>query len=345
MTVKHLSLGSVCILICVVVLPTFTGCDDGDGLGILSRPRITVNPSDSTELTLAEDFDSGRMRYQHRLQELRQYYLDEGDMVNIRWSYRELNNLQEAADLAWRGVPSDPIVEPPLPKDTSELLLVERMVEARSDFLQRVDAIAAYYQQTGQTKKFKRVDSVRERFNPIHTYLYLESAEYPPIDLRPRDDIPEANALYDRAVNLFWDGKGVTHSAITTSLRKEAEALVLFRKLIDEYPTSDRIALAAYYTADIYKEFFNENVRSVEWYRRAYTWLPEINEPARFQAATIYDIRLNDKNKAIELYQAALEHERFNTSNMKFAMQRIDEIRAEAEAQRREAERHNLGLD
>jgi hypothetical protein len=334
------------VLVSVVIgTLSLSGCDDGDGMGILSRPRITVNPSDSTEMTLAEDFDSGRLRYQHRLQELRQFYLDEGDMVNIRWSYRELNNLQEAADLAWRGVPVESIVEPPLPERTTELLLVERMVEARSAWLGSVDAIAAYYSQTGQTKKFKQINGVRQRFDPIHTYLYLAAAEFPPLDLRPRDDILEANALYDRAIDLFWGGKGVTHSAVTTSHSKQRESLRLFRQLIDEYPTSDRIALAAYYSADIYKEFFNENYRSVEWYRRAYTWLPEINEPARFQAATIYDIRLNDKIKATELYEAAAQYEQFNQSNVRFSLKRVGEIRAEAEAQRRERERHNLPTD
>ena len=315
-----------------------SGCTGG-GSGLLSRPSIQVRPGDSTELSLAQEFETNRLRYQHRLQELRQFYLDDSNITNIRWSYREQNNLQEAMSFTWHGVPTEPITEVAPPADATETILVERMVEARTDWLDSMDSLAIYYQQSGQSKKFKRINDVRQNFDPIHTYRYLEAAEFPPLTLRPRDDIPEANALYDRAVDLFWGGKGLTHSALTTSLAKEAEALILFRQLIDTYPTSDRIALAAYYTADIYKEFFDENIRAVQWYKRAYTWLPEINEPARFQAATVYDLRLNDKVKAMELYEDAARYELFNRSNVNFSLQRMGEIRAEADAQRREQDR------
>ena len=114
--------------------------------------------------------------------------------------------------------------------------------------------------------------------------------------------------------------------AVTTSYPKQRQALLKFRELIDKYPTSNKLAQSAYYVGEIYKEYFNENVRAVHWYRRAWQLDPNIPVPARFQAATVYDLRLQDKEKAIECYRLAIKHEQFNSSNVRYSHQRIAEL-------------------
>jgi hypothetical protein len=96
--------------------------------------------------------------------------------------------------------------------------------------------------------------------------------------------------------------------------------------LVHTYPTSTRIALSAYYIGEIYKEYFDENYRGVLWYERAWQWDPGITQPARFQAAVVYDYRLHHRGKAVELYRLVLQDETFNVTNTLFAERRIEEL-------------------
>jgi tetratricopeptide (TPR) repeat protein len=137
--------------------------------------------------------------------------------------------------------------------------------------------------------------------------------------------IAEANKMYDEAHRLFRSGKGII-PMFTTSYEQERKACKLFKQVIEDYPDSDKIALCAYYIAEISKEYFNEDVNAVNWYERAWTWDPTIPLPARFQAATVYDLRLMNRAKALECYRAAIQHEQFNRSNMDWAHERIKQL-------------------
>ena len=94
-----------------------------------------------------------------------------------------------------------------------------------------------------------------------------------------------------------------------------------------KYPDSTRIALSAYYIADIYKEYFNENLRAMWWYERAWQWDPHVPEPARFQAATVAE-RVHDYPRAIEYYKASLEYDPPRWGNAGHARDRIEKLQA-----------------
>ena len=111
----------------------------------------------------------------------------------------------------------------------------------------------------------------------------------------------------------------ITKDFIVEELKKQ------IAELIEKYPTSDKIALAAFYIGDIYREYVRNYPLAVKWFERAWQWDPNITEPARFQAATVHDIRLHNPIKAIELYRAAIELET-NRSNARFAERRIPEL-------------------
>ncbi len=111
-----------------------------------------------------------------------------------------------------------------------------------------------------------------------------------------------------------------------TNYGKQRKALGMFRELVRRYPNSTRIAESAYYIGDIYKEYFDEDVRAVQWYQRAWEWDPKILKPARFQAAVVYDLLLAQPGKALPLYQAVLKYEQFNGSNVNFATNRIKHL-------------------
>ena len=48
--------------------------------------------------------------------------------------------------------------------------------------------------------------------------------------------------------------------------------------------------------------------------------------PARFQAAVLYDYRLHNRARALELYHDVIGHETRKISNIRFASRRIDEL-------------------
>ena len=104
--------------------------------------------------------------------------------------------------------------------------------------------------------------------------------------------------------------------------------MVKFNELIDKYPSSDKIDDAAFYIAEIHKEYFEEkdNLIALQWYQRAIDWDPELSYPARFQMAVIYHYRLKDNEKALEMYQQVVEKERFNKSNLAWAQMEIHKL-------------------
>jgi tetratricopeptide (TPR) repeat protein len=154
-------------------------------------------------------------------------------------------------------------------------------------------------------------------------YLYFLEAEIPPPDMKPTNVIPAADKLYDQALKLYRQGQ---IGPAITNYDKERQALMMLQQLVRTYPNSTKIALAAYRIAEIYKEYFNENVRAVHWYERAWQWDPTITEPARFQAAVIYDLRMHNFAKGVELYREALEYDPPRFGNAHFCRQRIKEL-------------------
>jgi len=291
---------------------------------------LSVNPNDAEEMAAVIAVEKARMNYEFRLEVLRAYYEKTGDMDKYHWAGRELENLREAQTFQWENLPQIVPPERESLEETDEKLLVEYVLAARRRYLNAVDELVHFYRRRNpDSYKTQRVENLQARFDPVRTYTYFLSAEMPGPDVEPIEVVPEADALYEKALNLHEEGKGFLRVFVTTSYSKQRQALQLLLELVRKYPRSTKVALAAYYIGEIYKEYFNENVRAVHWYQRAWQWDPTITKPARFQAATVWDLRLHQKDKAIECYRAAIEHEQFNKSNIRYARQRIRELTAE----------------
>ncbi|MHC4562066.1 MAG: tetratricopeptide repeat protein [Planctomycetota bacterium] len=291
---------------------------------------VTVSHSNTDELQLVQRLEQARARYESSLRRLHAFYIGAGNLDKKRWAYREHENLRQAQAFRWVGVDQGPAADSAPPDTANENALVEAVAAARRQYLETVTETRDYYRRRGPTASATAVNNILQRFDLIRTYLYLDAAEYPPLDRRPADRIPEADRLFQQAHGLFRRGKGFMGTFVTTNYAKQRRALALFKDLTQRYPNSDKAPPAAFFVGEIYKEYFNEDVRAVHWYERAWTWDPAITEPARFQAASVYDFRLQDKVRAIELYEAAIRHEQFNPDNMRYAAQRIPEIRPEA---------------
>jgi len=317
-------------LVLAVACCLVIGCDTPPAAPRAAAPdntnALTVKQDDEAEVQAAMAIETARVNYKHRLEVLRDYYERVGSADKYLAACEELRTLQQAQAFSWQGLPE--VLPPPREslEGADERLLVEYTVAARNAYLSAADALLAHYKQTGNTYRATFIESIKKRYDPVRAHMYFQSAEIPGPDLRPTEVIREADELYAKALRLFREGKGILHTFVTTDYNKERQALQLFLELVHKYPTSTKIAPSAYYIGDIYKEYFNEDVRAVRWYERAWQWDPTVTEPARFQAATVYDLRLHNPEKAVECYKGAIEHEQFNQSNANFARKRIEEL-------------------
>ncbi|MHC4981773.1 MAG: hypothetical protein ACYTF6_01225 [Planctomycetota bacterium] len=285
---------------------------------------LYVRPDNDAERAAVVAVEKARVSYTCRLKALKAYFLQRGQLDKYNWASRELENLEKAVTFRWANIPE--IVAPRAESfdQTDARAMVEHTVAARKAYLAAVDELAEFYERLDvRSYKARRVRNVRARFDPVRTYMYFLEAEIPGPELRPIEPNPAADQLYERAMKLYRAGRigpGITN------YDKERQALMLLLQLVREHPRSTKIALSAYRIADIYKEYFNENIRAVHWYERAWQWDPTITEPARFQAAVIYDLRLHNSEKAIELYRKALEHDPPRMGNAGFCERRIEEL-------------------
>jgi len=289
--------------------------------------KLAVVASDEAERAAVTAAEEARVNYHYRLIVLQNYYKATGNLDKQRWTERELKNLAQAHTFTWEGA-----AEVTSPKGESlanadEHLLVEYVVGARRAYLKAVRDLAKFYSRSaGDSYKANRVANILERFDPVRTYLYFMEAEIPSADLRPMQVVPEAEEMYAKGIKLYEEGKGILRTFVTTDYLKERQALEILLRLVRTYPQSTRVALAAYHIGEIYKEYFNENIRAVHWYERAWQWDANLTKPARFQAAVVHDYRLYNRAKAVELYRQTIMHEQFNASNVRFAHNRIREL-------------------
>lgn len=285
--------------------------------------KLDISSAPQAERNAATALESARRYYRHRLQVLAGYYSSIGDATKLTWARRELKNLDNVQTFEWVGVEQGEPLKGEDVAGADERLLVEMTVTARRNYLDALASLRKYYESTGASFRMKLARNMEDRFDPVRTYMYFLSAEIPGPDLRPKAVIPEADKLFKQALDLYRSGKILP---AVTNYAKERRALVLFRKLVQNYPTSNTIAEAAYYIGEIYKEYFREYVRAVHWYERAWQWDPNIMLPARFQCATVYDFHLQMKSKAVACYRAAIAHEQFRRNNVRYANQRIEEL-------------------
>lgn len=207
-----------------------------------------------------------------------------------------------------------------------ELDIIEELVTHRTQYAQLLRALVIYYNERGMADKAMWARSELADLQRVKAYDYIADAATPVETLRPKDSIPEADKLFEEAMQLMKDGgHGVPIFYNQTIMKK---ALAKLKELVEKYPTSNKIAQAAFYIGEIHKEYFEEkdNDIALQWYKRAVDWDPNIQLPARFQMAAVWDLRLHNRDKAIYWYQEAIEHEPFNESNVFFAKRRIREL-------------------
>ncbi len=209
--------------------------------------------------------------------------------------------------------------------DAREVDLVEAVVSQRAGYKENLEQLRDYYAAHGYAAKHSWAAFELSGLRTVKAFRYLIDAEVPSDLLRANESISEADALYERGLELMRRG-GHGVPAIYRQDRM-IEAAEVYRELIQKYPSSDKIDDAAFLCGEIHKEYLPGQERiAVRWYERAWTWNPQTPHAARFQAAVVYDYRLHDRDRALELYQAVLKDEVGEKSNVRFATRRIHEL-------------------
>jgi tetratricopeptide (TPR) repeat protein len=156
----------------------------------------------------------------------------------------------------------------------------------------------------------------------IPQYKYIIEAESAGANLRASTSIPEADEIYQDALELHRQAGALLVIKDNDLLRLAADK---YDRLIKRFPSSDKIDDAAYKAGEIC-EYFKDYSIALLYYKRAYQWDPGTIHPARFRAARILDKRLHRYAEALKLYQEAIKtegaYERYRKWT-EFAEQRI----------------------
>jgi hypothetical protein len=234
------------------------------------------------------------------------------------------------------GKPSDVQIEMaeaqvrPTPRETDlrgvgEVGIAEEVIRARKAYDRALLALRDHYTARGTAVKLGWVDSEIQAFDKVPKIQYLTVAEIAGPNLRPIRRIEAADQLYEEGMqNKNYPAMPfpMSNPGKDAYLKK---ALEKFQTIIEKYPESDKIDDAAFRMGEIYGGwYFNDPTRAVECYERCWTWNPKTESAALFNAAKIYEEKLNNRTKAVELYNRVL----VENANEELQKQAVDRIKA-----------------
>lgn len=179
-----------------------------------------------------------------------------------------------------------------------EVGIVEEVARTRKAYARALEALKDYYEERGTVHKIEWITSETDAFENVPKIQYLIVAELAGPDLRPARHIEAADKLHTEGLHFK------NYPAFPPDKKNYLKvALEKFRTIIEKYPESDKIADAAFRTGEIYGGwYFQDWGRAVQAYERCWQWDSKTRHPALFNAAKIYDEKLKNRVKAVELY-------------------------------------------
>jgi hypothetical protein len=185
-----------------------------------------------------------------------------------------------------------------------DLEFVEKVIEARRGYSNSLKALIDYYRNAGDTRRAQMAEDELKTFHRMPHPVYRLELDVPSPKLQPLYNQKEANDLYRWAMSYKDKGVGTEY----TDNQHRAE--ILLQELLSKYPQSNKISDAAYMLGELYEgRTFRQVERAAAYFERCVQWDPTTKYDARLRAARLYDRDLKDRNRAIELYRAALEFE------------------------------------
>ncbi len=207
---------------------------------------------------------------------------------------------------------------------TSDIELVEKLNATRKQYQMTLEQLRKHYISVGDTQRAKWVEDELLQFHRLMKYAYRLDIVVPVPTLQAKQNIPEANDLFREAMG-FKDKAG---GFGTGSIDNQRRAELLFQRLLDKYPESDKIGETAYQLGDIYEKYkpTPQYHHAAVYFERSVQWNRVGNSDARMRAAKIYDSHLQDREKARALYREILTHDTDN-NRIAEARKRLDELK------------------
>lgn len=201
--------------------------------------------------------------------------------------------------------------------------LVRRLYKSRDEYQISLERLRAYYVHTGDVQNQLWTEEELKQYHMIIKNPYILDMDLPSPDLKPDTNIAAANELFRGA--LEWKSKRTLYlSAERDQNLKRAE--LLFQKLIHEYPRSNKLDESCYHLGDIYaSKPYVQYARAIAYYERVFLYEPNTNLDARLKAARLYETQINDKPRAMELYQEVLNREA-DATQTRDAKRRLDAL-------------------
>jgi tetratricopeptide (TPR) repeat protein len=270
------------------------------------QPKAVI--TSDQERALVSQVLSTRQNYAQALQTVVDYYSRIGNQQKLDWAIKELAAVKAAGAQTTNTTPTGP-----------ERDLLEQLASYKQTYIESLEKLVAYYSSSNEAYKLSESKKELDEARTAPQYSYVVEAEIAGPDLRAMAAIPEANKLYQKGLEL--DNQAYTTLVITDE-KKARQALDKYNQLIKQYPTSDKIGMAAYKAGRIYEDLGDYAIGAI-YLERAAQWDKNVPFPARFRAAYVNDKYLNNKAKALLLYQDSLAHEFMNSQYRAYANNRV----------------------
>lgn len=212
---------------------------------------------------------------------------------------------------------------------TSEVAIVEQLAADRNTYRVSLEKLIRYYKDTGNKLKLGWAQKELDSLTAMSQYNYIFESTVPGPDLRAKDAIPDADYMFNEAVRVEKKARALVVYADEDKLRV---ALNQYNELIRKYPTSNKIAEAAFRAAGIF-EYFKDYTIALLYYQRVYQWDPETRTAAKYKAAYILDQYMDKKAEALALYKEVMTNLWIDDAKRSFAQQRIYELTKDPRAE------------
>lgn len=242
-------------------------------------------------------------------------------MLGLRWLIAS-GLVAGGVTVAVVAQPAPPAAKGPADTKPGEVELIEAVLKSRKDYWTALDKLRQHYVAANELERVKWVEDEIRQYHRMMKYSYrLDVKDVPPPTLQPKTNIPEANALFRRAIE--FKGRAVGEDVIDNQRRAE----ILFQAILEKFPESDKIADAAYHLGDIYEGYRPRPQweRAAAYYERSFQWNKATATDARLRAARIYDRQLKMLDRAKDLYKSVLNHDT-NPARVEEAERRLNEL-------------------
>ncbi|ODS32746.1 MAG: hypothetical protein SCARUB_02129 [Candidatus Scalindua rubra] len=199
--------------------------------------------------------------------------------------------------------------------------IINAINSSRESYKNALMELVQFYLDIGYQLRLEKVRKELKALNKVPQPKYLTVKEKVTNVKKPIKNIEDANIL-------FQDGK--TYKSSLSVINKKTNLLTAvkrFKKLMDDYPESDKVDDAAYELAGIYEGFYFKDYEGAAFYYvKCYEINPTTDKPARYMAARVYDMYLKDYAEAVRNYELALETCKIE-EYLEITKSRLDELR------------------